>query len=218
MPTTFQEIYTQFLSKIEDYELGALSEIDALELLFSFMKSSIVDFKKCKKDINDFIPFTSNKFNINFNGSDSVSFISNLTMTNSNLVFEVYNGDILLTQGVDYNLVIASSQGIISNISIIKLNNELPDILTVVWAFGGQFKVTLTLEEQEILALGIVVAWLNHKILREQNLKQIIGNTDYKGFSPANLIAKLSALQEQYSQEIKAKRISYSYNNFTGLN
>lgn len=132
MPTTFQEIYTQFLSKIEDYELGALTEIDALELLFSFMKSSIVDFKKCKQDINSFIPFTSNKFNINFNGGNSVSFISNLTMTNSNLVFEVYNGDTLLTQGVDYNLVIASSKGIITNISITKLNIELPDTLTIV--------------------------------------------------------------------------------------
>lgn len=132
MPTTFQEIYTQFLSKIEDYELGALTEIDALELLFSFMKSSIVDFKKCKQDISSFIPFTSNKFNINFNGGNSVSFISNLTMTNSNLVFEVYNGDTLLTQGVDYNLVIASSKGIITNISITKLNIELPDTLTIV--------------------------------------------------------------------------------------
>lgn len=62
------------------------------------------------------------------------------------------------------------------------------------------------------------MAWLNHKILREQNLKQIIGDTDYKGFSPANLVAKLTTLQEQYSQEIRTKRVSYSYNNFTGLN
>lgn len=132
MPTTFQEIYTQFLSKIDDYELGALTEIEALEFLFSFMKSSIVDFKRCKQDISNFIPFASNQFNINFNGSDSVSFINNLTMTNSNLVFEVYNEEILLTQGVDYNITMTSSQGTISNISITKLNSQLPDSLTII--------------------------------------------------------------------------------------
>lgn len=218
MPTTFQEIYTQFLSKIDDYELGALTQIEALEFLFLFMKSSIVNFKKCKQNINDFIPFTSNQFNINFNGNNSVSFINNLTMTNSDLVFEVYNEEILLTQGVDYNIAITSSEGIINSISITKLNNQLPDVLTIIWAFGGQFKVILTLEEQEILALGIVMAWLNHKILREENLRDVVGDSDYKGYSSANLISKMSALQQRYLQELRNKKISYSYNNFKGLN
>jgi hypothetical protein len=50
--TPYEEIYSAFSNKIKDYDLAELP-IDAFEdILNSFMKSAIVKFKNCSKDLS----------------------------------------------------------------------------------------------------------------------------------------------------------------------
>lgn len=61
-------------------------------------------------------------------------------------------------------------------------------------------------------------SWLNHKLLQEQNLRQYIGDVDYKGYSSASLLSKLTDLREKIKKENRIRRIKYSYQGSEGLN
>lgn len=215
--TSFDNIYSLFFSQIDDYELGAMTESDALEFLYNQLLISIVEFKKCKKDLTKLTPFSLGKLAINFNGNTEVSIIEDLAFIHKNLNFTITNGDTILKENSDYSIRIENDSNMITDIIITKLNKELPDILQVNWYFSGEFEETLDIEEQYILALGMLNSWLNHKIFRERNLRQTIGDIDYKGYSSANLLAKLTLLQAQTIQQLKIKKVNYSYNNFNGL-
>ena len=54
MSTPYSDIYNDFLNKITDYDLPKFEDTDRQEILFGFMKSSCVKFKKvCKVDLYD---------------------------------------------------------------------------------------------------------------------------------------------------------------------
>ena len=46
MSTPYSDIYNDFLNKITDYDLPKFEDTDRQEILFGFMKSSCVKFKK----------------------------------------------------------------------------------------------------------------------------------------------------------------------------
>ena len=55
-PTTFEDVYSYFLGKIEDYEIQEKLQLDyefAQELLYDFMKSAIPKFTYSTKDLSD---------------------------------------------------------------------------------------------------------------------------------------------------------------------
>ncbi len=55
MPTPFQEIYEKFLSLIDDYELALFSDEELKFILFNYLNRAIsLDFKQCRKDLNDY--------------------------------------------------------------------------------------------------------------------------------------------------------------------
>lgn len=77
-----------------------------------------------------------------------------------------------------------------------------------------QFDVKLTEEEINIIGMGMVSYWLQPKILHQENLKQRLGDRDYKGYSEGNLLDKMTKLNKEIKIEINSYVRAYSYNEF----
>lgn len=73
------------------------------------------------------------------------------------------------------------------------------------------FKVDLTNEEQEILALGISYYWLSSQILNGELLKNKLSTKDYTYFSPANLVRETNTLRNDVRTEYKHRIVNYTY-------
>lgn len=76
----------------------------------------------------------------------------------------------------------------------------------------GEFNVDLTEMEQEILAKLMVIQWINPKLYREENIRNILSPKDYSAFSPANLLDKLTKLKSDMIAEINNDFTYYYYN------
>ncbi len=73
------------------------------------------------------------------------------------------------------------------------------------------FNITLTDLEQEIIARFMIVQWLNPFILRTENLTNYFNSKDFQGFSPANIVDKLSKLKKDLINEVVADMVFYYY-------
>lgn len=140
MATPFQYIYDKFLNQIDDVELALITTEELEDLLESYLSRAVsLDFKQCKKDLND----------------------------------------------TDKDL--------------------------------KQFNDDLTLEEQWIIATGMVLSWLEPKIKREELLRAAISDKDYTESSHANQLDKLMVLEDKTRSKLKRYIISYTHNDFDGL-
>lgn len=81
----------------------------------------------------------------------------------------------------------------------------------------GCVMADLTLEEVYILALSMKLFWLSPKINREENLRQIMQDRDFKQLSNANMLKALLQLQQATRKELNRFRQRYSYNDFKGF-
>ncbi|KGM93361.1 hypothetical protein IRP63_14770 (plasmid) [Clostridium botulinum] len=86
------------------------------------------------------------------------------------------------------------------------------DLLNHVDMDKEEFTVDITSEEINIIALGMVVAYLQPKIRHEQLLIQQIGDRDYKTFSGANLLKELMELEQLTKRRLREYVNSYTYN------
>jgi hypothetical protein len=78
------------------------------------------------------------------------------------------------------------------------------------------FNITLTIDEQEILATLCAIEWLNPKILRDQELKNILGNKDFQIYSPSALLKEKVALRTQLVNDVNQLITFYHYQNMGG--
>ena len=53
MATPYQTIFDVFINKITDYDFLSLDTADIEEILTKYIKSALVKFKVCKKDLSD---------------------------------------------------------------------------------------------------------------------------------------------------------------------
>ena len=53
MATSFDTIYSRFLSKVSDYEWNKYSEQEIRDELLDYVYAAMSDFKFCKKNLND---------------------------------------------------------------------------------------------------------------------------------------------------------------------
>ena len=73
------------------------------------------------------------------------------------------------------------------------------------------FNVRLSNETQEILALGISVAWLDAQLRDKELLRNKLSTKDYQYFSPANLIREANTLRKTLSREQEKRIVNYTY-------
>lgn len=65
----------------------------------------------------------------------------------------------------------------------------------------------------ELLAMGMVMAWLDQYLNSTENVLQFIGGKEEKYYSQANHIAELRALREDIRLEMKRLHSYYTYTN-----
>lgn len=76
-----------------------------------------------------------------------------------------------------------------------------------------QFNIALSNELIEMLALGVAFYWLSAKALNSELLKNRIHNSDYKSYSPANLLDVITDLRDRVESEFRGKINTYSIRN-----
>lgn len=74
-----------------------------------------------------------------------------------------------------------------------------------------QFNKDLDDEIIEILSIGIAYHWLSAKMLNSELLRNIIHNSDYNSYSPANLLKVAKEVRETIRAEYTGKINTYSF-------
>lgn len=69
----------------------------------------------------------------------------------------------------------------------------------------------LTDLEQEILAKFMIIHWLNPQILRLENVRNELGNKDFKLYSPANFLEKTTKMKSEIKSEVNQDMVFYYY-------
>lgn len=74
-----------------------------------------------------------------------------------------------------------------------------------------QFNVTLTRKEQSILALSMIVHWLEPYVYNSDALKNAMSTNDFSFFSPAKLLEQMKDLLAQSQRKLTAEMNLYSF-------
>ena len=212
MSTSNKEVFDRFLTLIEDEELCSLLDDEQLtyHLEYFLNESLSVYFKKCKKDLTDVEK-------ADFYSQTSVAIASQTDFVLTQYPTDPNEDSMSLICKVD-DVTVDYTFDV--NTLTFTLDTPLSGGESVVYGyeFIGQFNEALDDEELWILAHGMVVTWNSGQLYAEKKLKNSMSTSDYKIFSPANLIEKLLALRTQSLREIRQLRVSYSFNDFTGFN
>ena len=81
-------------------------------------------------------------------------------------------------------------------------------------------EIVSDLDENEILilAFGMVIHYLTPKILREENLQQMVTSSDFSKLSNANMLDKLIKLRVQVRKDYQMYLHKYELKRFEGFN
>ena len=65
----------------------------------------------------------------------------------------------------------------------------------------------------DIVSTGMVVAWMNTYLYRQENLQNVLNTTDFYGYSPAELLKQIRVAHKQASENFNAAMRRYSFDN-----
>lgn len=63
----------------------------------------------------------------------------------------------------------------------------------------------------DIISEGMVVQWLKPLFYKQENYENILNTTDYSGYSPAELLKRVTEAYEKSQRDFKNKMKDYSY-------
>ena len=207
MATQLDKIFNKFLSQIDDIELSLLRDDDLEELLIDYLENATVEFRECKKDLTINKPFVS-EHEFSRSGSFSIN-----TLLDDFTIITVRDGMKKLKENVDYSIQYDKS---LSELNI-EIKSNPKDRVKVKILSEGSIEADLTLEEIYILALSMKLFWLSPKIHREENLRQMMNDRDFKQLSNANMLKVLLQLQTVTRQELQKFKQRYAMREFQGV-
>lgn len=208
--TRFTEIYSIFLTKIDDYELGLVDDVELSEILKGFLDTArSIYFDYCKKDIENII-LLNDKTKVESETMDDVN-------VESDSGTEVLDGDTTLlneeveqvVEVVQTNATGNSKEDEVVDDDITPLGEVVEEETIEDWAFSEQ----LNGSEKQILALGMVKAWLSPKLRNADLMSKDIGDRDYKGVQGYNYLDKLNSLNKDTDNELRTLEVKYTYRN-----
>jgi len=65
----------------------------------------------------------------------------------------------------------------------------------------------------DIVSTGMVVAWMNTYLYRQENLQNVLNTTDFYGYSPAELLKQIRVAHKQASDNFTSAMRRYSFDN-----
>lgn len=74
-----------------------------------------------------------------------------------------------------------------------------------------EFNIALSRKEQSILALSMIVHWLEPYVYNSDALKNAMSTKDFSVFSPAKLLEQMKDLLQQSERKLKAEMNGYSF-------
>lgn len=74
-----------------------------------------------------------------------------------------------------------------------------------------EFNITLSRKEQSILALSMIVHWLEPYVYNSDVLKNAMSTKDFSMFSPAKLLEQMKDLLQQSERKLRAEMNGYSF-------
>ncbi|EGT3659619.1 TPA: hypothetical protein SOL37_002577 [Clostridioides difficile] len=206
MATPVKDIYKQFLSLINDEEMLLLEEEIIEDMMYSYLQKATFDFYECRKDLSIIgqeeycitIPIGQLEFIIEYNNKFAeIKLIGKYTdkeyEINKDYIVEFREEDCIIT-----------------------FETETEEEILLKSKYLGEIISDLDLDEIIILAYGMMIWWLQPKILREENLKQMLTDSDYNTKSGANMLAKLCSLEIQIREQLAKYKTRYSYKGFKG--
>ena len=99
----------------------------------------------------------------------------------------------------------------------ITFNIDIEDNIEVLIIRDGYIVSDLSLDEVYILSLCMRLFWLNPKIHREENLRQMMNDRDFNQLSNANMLKALLQLHKSTRQELQKFKQRYCFNGFEGF-
>lgn len=124
---------------------------------------------------------------------------------------DIYN---LFLNQIDDDILAIMSDEVIEDMLLTYLKGSITEFNTCVKDIeieGDSINCDLDLDEQFILVRGMIIYWLNPKILSQNIIKNRMTSRDYSQYSPANLLDKLIKLKESTQKDQKKAKIKYSY-------
>ena len=207
MATQLDKIFNKFLSQIDDIELSLLRDDDLEELLIDYLENATVEFRECKKDLTINKPFVS-EYDLSRKRSFSIN-----TLLDEYTIITVRDGMKKLRENLDYSMDYDKS---LSELNV-EIKSEPKDRIKVKILSEGSIEADLTLEEIYILSLSMRLFWLSPKVHREENLRQMMNDRDFKQLSNANMLKVLLQLQTSTRQELQKFKQRYAMKDFKGL-
>ncbi|SFM87083.1 Uncharacterised protein [Peptostreptococcus anaerobius] len=201
--TQIDIIYDIFLSQIDDELFALLRPSIARRELNKYLIGSISKFRNCKKDLKiQGYGFSSLKLGV---GEYQLSLPKD-HLENIEIIGE--ETGIEYKKGIDWDV----------KDELIEFESPLSEPVEICFYNNGYFETDLTFDEMFILAQGMIFYWLHPKLNREDNLRQLVTDSDFKKLSGANMLDKVIKLYENTKNDLESNIIAYSYKNIGGFN
>lgn len=124
---------------------------------------------------------------------------------------DIYN---LFLNQIDDDIIACLADEVVDDMLLTYLKGSITEFNTCIKDItieGDSINCDLDLDEQFILVRGMIIYWLNPKILSQNIIKNRMTSRDYSQYSPANLLDKLIKLKESTQKDQKKAKIKYSY-------
>ena len=202
MGTQFSEIYEMNETIKLDTRLFGKPDNLLYSLKFKWLKYAISMFDNdCYQDINTFTPFSQVEYEFVADGINNVYTLNPTPIGNSNFYISVDD-----SSGYAYTFNSINNQ-----LTITPIPPSNSPIYISAYIIGS-FPIDLTIREQNILAEGMLVPWLEQQKNRNDLLNQMVYSGDMKIYSQANHISEVDKVADnQYYKKVKSMINEYSY-------
>jgi hypothetical protein len=209
MPTSNKVLFDRFLSRINDRDIcKLLTEEEFIELLDMRKNHSLsVYFINIETDAEDVLApefYREEKVGDNIETNFTISQWSSGQLEISTNPYATVDGEL---QILDTDYTFDENTLTFSFIIAPSLGTEVE----TGYNFIGEFVNELTDEEIWITTSGMLLSWLNDKVYNLDNMKNRMSPKDFKVFSPANLLDKMTNLLERTRRDVRRESVGYSY-------
>lgn len=209
MPTSNKTLFDRFLSRINDRDIcRLLTKEEFVELLNNRKNHSLsVYFTNIKTDISDVLEpdfYREEKVGDNIAKDFTILQWSAGQLDISTEPYASVNGEEKILD-TDYTFDINTL-----TFSFI-IAPELDANIDIGYDFIGEFVNDLTDEEIWITTSGMLLSWLNDKVYNTELMKNRMSPKDFKVFSPADLLNKMTNILERTRRDVRRESLGYSY-------
>jgi hypothetical protein len=202
MGTSFEEIYA--LNNIIHTDSRLTSKPDNLvyQLFYQYLRFAISMFEDdCYHDLNTLTPFSQSENTFVGNGTSGNFVLDVAIPTGADVYISVDD----VSDG--YSYVYTSST---KTVAITPIPINLSDVY-IAWYIKGEFTDTLTFQEIDILASGMLIPYQQEHLNTHSLLQQSISTGDYKKTSQAEHIKQLRDLVNDQLKVTESKINRYSF-------